>query len=498
MLSNFTRVRGRRLAAATTVALSLGAGAVALASDSIKPDGDSGVAAPNLAYGSGARACDSRPAAAPGAIVVNYNGNANAAHFAAGELLDVTYTAPDGSGIVVTPTNTPQLPANWDSNDDTYSIPFTTSVPAGLADGGYNVDVTVTGHTSGYSAGDGTGNGRPKYVVNVSCAADAPVNVAPTVSFTTAPTTAVEGDTKTYAYSVVDPDLAQTTSVAAGSLDCGSLGSVSGTPSYDATTTTGTFDCLFPDGLVPATASTVSVQVTDGVAFSTPATVDTVVSNAAPVVTPDPLVLTNATGTACLGGTVVGLPLSFTDAGLADNPWAIHVDWGTNQSATDTTTAVQGLQSLSHTYAGTGSWTVSASVTDKDTGSDTSTSADNAVSLSYDTGLGILQPINYTGPRSAFKSGSTIPVKIRITDCNGLPVSGLGPKVTFTFGDPVPDGTALEDAVTTTPDPGNIMRYSDGQYILNLATKGKALGDYTVTITDPSIPTTSAKVSIKK
>ena len=47
-----------------------------------------------------------------------------------------------------------------------------------------------------------------------------------------------------------------------------------------------------------------------------------------------------------------------------------------------------------------------------------------AFSLLYNTS-GILQPINLTGPRSAFKIGSTIPVKIKVTDCNGASVSGL-------------------------------------------------------------------------
>ena len=65
-------------------------------------------------------------------------------------------------------------------------------------------------------------------------------------------------------------------------------------------------------------------------------------------------------------------------------------------------------------------WTVSEKVTDKDGGFGSSPSdAGAAVSLLYSTGQGILQPINYTGPRSAFKIGSTIPVKIKITDCTG-------------------------------------------------------------------------------
>jgi hypothetical protein len=252
--------------------------------------------------------------------------------------------------------------------------------------------------------------------------------------------------------------------------------------------------------LVPATASTVSVQVTDGVAFSNTATTDTTVNNANPVV--GTLTLGGNTGTACLAGKTVTLDFGFSDAGVNDNPWAVDVNWGDGSTHTMYNAAAQSTQSqLSHSYVGAGSWTVGAGVTDKDSGSGSNSSAANAVTLLYSTGLGILQPINYTGPRSLFKLGSTIPVKIKITDCSGAPVAGLSPQVSLKYQDGSPDGSSVEDFYSTVPDQGTTMRYTgspDYQYIYNLGTKNRSAGDYSVTVSDSTIAPATAYFSLKK
>ena len=394
------------------------------------------------------------------------------------------------------------MPPNWDSQQDSFTIPFTTTVPAGIADGSYAVEVTVRGNSSGYGAGaDANGGGKPRFQVLVSCGVTAPANVAPSVAFSGAPTSATEGDVKSYGFTITDPDAGQTFNYAAGSPDCGSLGSLSGTPTIDSAAKTGSFSCSFPDGLVPATASTVSVQVTDSaLGLSNMATADTTVSNANPVV--GALALAGNNATACLAGNAVTLNSGFSDAGVVDNPWAVDVNWGDGSTHSTYSAALQGAQSqLSHLF-GAGSWTVSEKVTDKDGGFGASPAgAGAAVSLLYSTGQGILQPINYTGPRSAFKIGSTIPVKIKVTDCNGAAVSGLSPQVTLKFVDGTPDGSALEDVVSTVPDQGTTMRYTgspDYQYIYNLATKGRTAGDYTVTVSSATIAPVSATFSMKK
>jgi hypothetical protein len=280
-------------------------------------------------------------------------------------------------------------------------------------------------------------------------------------------------------------------------VSCGTLGSVSNATGTDAG---GSFDCTFPDGLVPATTSTVSAKSTDsdGDEGNT-ATLAVTVNNVTPVVSA--LTLGGNTGTACLDGKIVTLDFSFADPG-ADSPWAVNLNWGDGSAHTTYNALLTGTQAQqSHSYIGAGSWTIGASVTDKDGAAGTSSSAANAVALLYSTGAGILQPINYTGPRSAFKIGSTIPVKIKITDCHGTPVSGLAPQVSLKFVDGTPDGTALEDVVSTVPDQGTTMRFTgapDYQYIYNLATKGRTPGDYDVTVSDPTIAPITARFSMKK
>ena len=122
------------------------------------------------------------------------------------------------------------------------------------------------------------------------------------------------------------------------------------------------------------------------------------------------------------------------------------------------------------------------------------------VNVLYNTS-GILQPINMTGTRSAFKLGSTIPVKVKITDCSGSPISTLSPQVSLTRIDGSPDGTAVEDFYSTVPDQGTTMRFTgspDYQYIYNLGTKNQTQGDYKVTITDPAIAAVTALFSLRK
>ena len=109
----------------------------------------------------------------------------------------------------------------------------------------------------------------------------------------------------------------------------------------------------------------------------------------------------------------------------------MDINWGDAAVHGSDSLANQGSACpYSHSY-GAGSYTPSVKVTDKDGGYGSASSAANAVSFLYSTGQGILQPINYTGPRSLFKLGSTIPVKVKITDCNGNPVSTLKPQVSL-------------------------------------------------------------------
>jgi hypothetical protein len=573
------RRRASAVGAALAATAALSVVGVSLA-DTQHDNGDlGGSPSPNLFYGGGSgHDCATRGTPISGDVRLSYGGGSD--HFAAGApvTLDVTADlAATAAHIDVAQTGSTSIPATWNASTPDVHVAFTTTVPAGTADGVYKVEVVAR-------TGTVSAPGKHTYAIHVHCTGPVPANTAPDVSDVTGDspvdegtdhtygvtTSDPDGDALTYAWSVVtgealipgdatadsvsvhfsdgpsnvvlqvvvddgsghtvtrtktitEADVAPTTTITSGDsnvdegaaahtyaytisdpgnddqtpeIGCGALGAISNEAHTDAG---GSFDCTFPDGAVPATTSAVTVQATDSDGLAGNKDTKTVtVNNVTPVVAG--LTLGANTGTACLAGKTVTLGVSFGDPG-ADSLWKVDINWGDGSHTTYDAGATGAQAPRSHVYVGAGAWTVSASVTDKDLATGSGSSAANAVQLLYSTGQGILQPINYTGPRSAFKIGSTIPVKIKITDCAGTPVSGLLPQVTLKFGDPVPDGTSLEDVVSTVPDQGTTMRYTgspDYQYIYNMATKTRTMGDYTVYITDPTIPTVSAVISLKK
>ena len=142
------------------------------------------------------------------------------------------------------------------------------------------------------------------------------------------------------------------------------------------------------------------------------------------------LTLGGNSGTACIGGNTATLDFGFSDAGVNDSPWSVDIDWGDGNHTTYDASSQGAQTQRSHLYAA-GSYAVSVSVTDKDGGTVSNSSAAGAVSFLYNVS-GVLQPVNNTQAHndpSVFKYGSTIPVKIKVTDCNNLVVSGLSPQI---------------------------------------------------------------------
>ncbi|HEX6579917.1 MAG TPA: thrombospondin type 3 repeat-containing protein [Actinomycetota bacterium] len=231
---------------------------------------------------------------------------------------------------------------------------------------------------------------------------------------------------------------------------------------------------------------TVGVKVTDGDGGLDTDSTGVSVLNVAPSVS---LTLTSASGT-CAANTA-SLNLSFTDPG-ADAPWDATLNWG-DGSTEVLSLATPGTSTQLHPYASAGQYTISVTVKDDDVAS---ASATIEFTLNYDLST-ILQPINDTRngqPTSLFKYGSTIPVKVVITDCDGSLPTDLAPKVTWRQGlNATPTG--IDEAVPTSQaDLGNTMRFSGGQYVLQLNSKN--------TTSDPScgvtiwvtIPTTGQTV----
>ena len=171
---------------------------------------------------------------------------------------------------------------------------------------------------------------------------------------------------------------------------------------------------------------TVGVKVTDGDGGQDTHATSVSVLNVAPSVS---LTLTSSSGS-CVANTA-SLNLSFTDPGV-DAPWNATINWGDGNTE-GVSLSSPGTSTQLHAYASAGVYTITVTVEDDDV---TSAPATIGFTLNYNLSS-ILQPINDTRngqPTSLFKYGSTIPVKVVITDCNGSLPANLAPKVTWRQG----------------------------------------------------------------
>lgn len=198
----------------------------------------------------------------------------------------------------------------------------------------------------------------------------------------------------------------------------------------------------------------------------------------------DPVVTVTSGGTNCdptIGGT-------YTDAGSADTHSG-SIDWG--DDSTDDTFSASPFGPVGHSYGTAGTRTITVAVADDDGGTDTEEVSHTVYNIPSD----LLAPINNKSTRSVFKSGSTIPVKITVVDCDGNAVSTLTPAVALTKVDSTTLDAVNETAVTIAATNGKQMRWdaTAQQYVYNLSSKlsqhtGAALGagTYKVSVDDPS------------
>ncbi|GAA4404580.1 hypothetical protein GCM10023168_17460 [Fodinibacter luteus] len=143
---------------------------------------------------------------------------------------------------------------------------------------------------------------------------------------------------------------------------------------------------------------------------------------------------------------------------------AVSVDWGDGTPDSSASSASSPV-TFGHTYTAAGVYTATATVTDEH-GHTYSTTAE--ITVEY-TSSGITAPFK-NGSVTA-KSGSTVPVKVDLRDCDGSEPTDLVPTVTVTSGSTI---------VRT-----GTMAYVDGTWLYELSTKGLAPGSYTVTVTVP-------------
>jgi hypothetical protein len=258
-------------------------------------------------------------------------------------------------------------------------------------------------------------------------------------------------------------------------------------------------DCVIAEPAVAATTITcddeglytASLAVSDGTRTSTDSAAVTVANAAPQIATPS---LTGGTGTACLTGNTVGLSFAVSDAGPDDvADLSGTVDWGDGTTVPYTGTSFTG----SHTFA-PGTYTVLVNAADADGGTSSAPLA-GAVSHQYRTS-GLMEPVDADGS-SVFRLGSTIPLKIVVTDCDGALVTNLSPDVDLTKVDTSPEGAVNEVESSSAADDGDNMRWSTAMYIYNLSSKRSEFcasgslmcsdgdltpGTYAVTIKDPA------------
>jgi hypothetical protein len=175
------------------------------------------------------------------------------------------------------------------------------------------------------------------------------------------------------------------------------------------------------------------------------------------------------------------LSFEFSDPG-ANDTHTFSVDWGDGNVE-----ALSGSPA-SHTYGAAGVYTALLTVTDDDGGYDSDTAS---ITINYTiVDGGVLPPIKADGS-SVFKFGSTVPVKVKIQDCDGSYPGNLVPQIKYQkMNGTTPSGDPTDPLSTSGADTTGVMRFTgapDYQYIYNLATKSlpDSTATYRVVITIP-------------
>jgi hypothetical protein len=381
--------------------------------------------------------------------------------------------ASDGTSAVLTVTAPAQVtvsgsPLTFTACNSFQNVTLSSSTP-----GDYPISVSVQDSGTGSYA-----TNPASFTLHVT-GVTPPSNQSPVVDTAAADADGTEGDTLSSSGSFTDPD-GDPLTITADNTEGTFTDNHDGTWSWSLPTTD------------DVAGGTITVTADDGNGGTVQDDFHYSAANANPTI--DNLA---AGGTNC--DPTVGFDVN--DVGTADTESGT-VDWG--DSSIDDTFAGNAGDSFgpfSHHYGSAGTYTVTVNAADDDGGNATAATTSHTVN---NIPSAILQPINYTGPRSAFKAGSTIPVKITVANCNGSSVGNLAPQVAVYKVNvaPDPDGTTNEALSTVPPTSGTTMRYdaTGAQYIYNLATKGlSAPSDYKVVIHDGSFASdVVAYITLKK
>jgi len=164
-------------------------------------------------------------------------------------------------------------------------------------------------------------------------------------------------------------------------------------------------------------------------------------------------------------------------------------------SVTDALSGVASHSAMESGGDGNGLGTFTYTVTATDNAGNTATLSVMYTKVANSNLISFQSPVILGKP---FQLGSTVPVKFVLTnDCgNVVPTAGATLALQYYSGD-VPAEDPIV-ASSTVPDQGNRFRYSEGQYIYNLATDGLHTGRYFATATLDSGETRSVFISIKQ
>jgi hypothetical protein len=202
-----------------------------------------------------------------------------------------------------------------------------------------------------------------------------------------------------------------------------------------------------------------------------------------------PPVITSFSGTSSLAGPLVFVPSvfsgTFTDSNTG-TPWTATWSWdggAVDGSATQTYNTT-GPFSQTHQFTTAGcTHSATVKIADKFGLFDTKTT-----SVSVGTG-GFLPPMTNQPVTNKLRNGQVLPVKIQITDCNGVGVNNLTPAIRLNEGDQtsVPDDASvlIQPPSVSNADTTGFMRSSgsDGSYIYNMSVNlAKLNTDYTVVV----------------
>ena len=163
------------------------------------------------------------------------------------------------------------------------------------------------------------------------------------------------------------------------------------------------------------------------------------------------------------GAGSASLTVGITDRDAGDTHTAT-IAWGDGSS--ETVDPASASFTRTHTYAAAGRYTATVTVTDSH-GHVTTTTADLVVEY---TATKLLPPFK---DGATVKAGSTVPLKVRFTDCDGSVPTDLAPTVTVRLG-----GTTVHTAPMA-------LVSGTWQYDLKTSVLPDPAGTYTVTVTVP-------------